>query len=81
MPDFHDDEAKKLNGRLKKNLSFSKPPLLNIVSRKFQRLVLGCLALNDVRCIDVAQPICLLGCLTLAQKQAENAFLVFLVCF
>jgi hypothetical protein len=32
---------------------------------------------GDVELIDVAQPIWLRGCLTLAQKQAKNAFLCF----
>ena len=35
MTDFHGDEATQ-NGRLKKTLSFSTPPILNIFSQKFK---------------------------------------------
>ena len=49
---------------------------------KCQELVLGSLASIDVKGIDVARPIWLRDyCPTLAQKQAKNAFFVFLGCF
>ena len=40
-----------------KKLSFSIPPILNIVFQKFQGLVLGSIGLIDAKGIDVAQPI------------------------
>ena len=40
-----------------KKLSFSKSPILEKISRKFYRLVLGLLGLIDAKIIDVAQPI------------------------
>jgi hypothetical protein len=60
------------NGRLKK-LGFSKSPILKKNLRKFHGLVLGLVEL-----IDVAQPISLRDSPAKAQKQAKNAFFVFL---
>ena len=64
-----------------KKAHFSKSPILKIFSRKFLRLVLGLVGLNDTKGIDVAQRIWLWGCPTKAQKQPKNAFFVFLGCF
>ena len=64
----------------KKNLSFSKLPILKVFLRKFHELVLGLVKLMNVKGIDVAQPIWLRDSPTLAQKQAKNAFFVFLRC-
>jgi hypothetical protein len=44
-------------------------------------MVLGLVGLIDAKGIDVAQLIWLRDCLTQAQKQAKNAFFVFLGCF
>ena len=38
-----------------KKAHFSKSPILKIFSRKFLRLVLGLVGLNDLKGIDVAQ--------------------------
>ena len=38
-----------------KKAHFSKSPILKIFSRKFLRLVLGLVGLNDAKGIDVAQ--------------------------
>ena len=40
-----------------KNLRFSKPPILEHFSQKFQGLVLGLIGLIDVKGIGLAQPI------------------------
>ena len=64
------------NSRQKKAY-FSKSPILEIFSRKFLRLVLGLVGLNDAKGIDVAQRIWPWGCPTKAQKQpksTKNAF-------
>ena len=47
----------------------------------FQENFIGLIELIDAKCIGVAQLIWLLGCLTYSQKQAKNAFFVFLGCF
>ena len=47
-----------------KKCHFPAPPILNIFSRKFLRLVLGCVGLIDAKGINVAQPIWSSGCLT-----------------
>ena len=60
---------------------FPAPPILNIFSWKFHGLVLGLVELIDAKGIGMAQLISLWGCLTYAQKQTKNAFLVFLGCF
>ena len=57
LTDFHWDEAKKQNGRLKKKLKFSTLPILNIFSQKFHELVLWLVGLIDAKDIGVAQPI------------------------
>ena len=85
---FHLENIKKIfffekenpNGRLKKG-HFPALPILNIFSWKFHGLVLGLVELIDVKGIGMAQLIWLWGCPTYAQKQAKNAFLVFLGCF
>ena len=64
-----------------KNAHFSKSPILKIFSRKFLRLVLGLVGLNDAKGIDVAQCIWPWGCPTKAQKQPKNAFSVLFGCF
>ena len=45
--------------------------ILEIVLRKFQRLVLGLVGLIDAKAINVAQPIWLWGCLTWAKTFIE----------
>ena len=63
------------------NGRFSKSPILKIFLRKFHRSVLGFVQLIDAKPINVAQPMWSWGCLTYGQKQAKNAFFVFLGCF
>jgi len=48
---------KKIKWQIFQNGHFSKSPILEIFSRKFHRLVLGLVGLNDAKGIDVAQPI------------------------
>ena len=64
-----------------KKAHFSKSPILKIFSRKFLKLVLGLVGLNDAKGIDVAQRIWPWGCPTKAQKQPKNAFSVLFGCF
>ena len=86
---FTEMKQKKIqNGRLRKfkmaaskKPHFPAPPILNIFSWKFHGLVLGLVELIDAKGIGMAQFIWLWGCLTYAQKQAKNAYLVFLGCF
>ena len=86
---FQRNEAKKnQNGRLKKfkmadskKPHFPAPPILNIFLWNFYGLVLGLVELIDAKGIGVAQLIWWWGCPTYAQKQAKNAFFVFLDCF
>ena len=56
-----------------KKQCFSKSPILNIFLWNFYGSVLGLVRLIDAKGIDVAQPIW-----PWAQKQAKNAFFVFL---
>ena len=59
LSDFHGDETKFRKKKIKmadsKKLRFSKPSILKIFLRKFLRLVLGLVGLNDAKGIDVAQ--------------------------
>ena len=64
-----------------KKAHFSKSPILKIFSRKFLRLVLGLVGLNDAKGIDIAQRIWPWGCPTKAQKQPKYAFYVLFRCF
>ena len=64
-----------------KNGHFSKSPILKNFSRKFLRLVLGLVGLNDAEGIDVAQRIGLWGCPTKAQKQPKSTKKAFFGCF
>ena len=50
-------------------------------SRKFHRLVLGLVRLNDAKGINVTQPIWRSGQKAQAQKSAKTAFFVFLDLF
>ena len=59
--DFHENEAKKFFFKKKdsklpifQNGRFSKSPILEIFSRKFDRLVLGLVELTDPKAINVA---------------------------
>jgi hypothetical protein len=61
-----------------KKLSFSKLPILNSFSRKFQGLVLGWDGSIDVEGVDFAQPILSSGCPTEDEFTAENTKNVFL---
>ena len=58
MTDFHGEnfEKKNKNGRLKKTEIFNSPNS-QYFFQKFHGLVLGLVRLNDVKSIDVAQPI------------------------
>ena len=64
-----------------KKAHFSKSPILKIFSRKFLRLVLGLVGLNDAKGIDVAQRIWPWGCPTKAQKQPKSTENAFFGCF
>ena len=64
-----------------KKAHFSKSPILKIFSRKFLRLVLGLVGLNDAKGIDVAQRIWPWGCPTKAQKQPISTEKAFIFCF
>ena len=64
-----------------KKQRFSKSPILKIFSRKFHRLVLGLVGLNDAKGIDLAQRIWPWGCLTKAQKQPKSTEKAFFGCF
>ena len=64
-----------------KKVHFSKSPILKIFSRKFLRLVLGLVGLNDAKGIDVAQRIWPWGCPTKAQKQPKSTEKAFFGCF
>ena len=74
-------EKKKFKMADSKKGHFPAPPILNIFSWKFHGLVLGLVELIDAKGIGMAQFIWLWGCPTYAQKQAKNAYLVFLGCF
>jgi hypothetical protein len=57
LTDFHENEAEKIKMANSKKLRFSKPPILEIFSPKFQGLVLVLVVLIEAKGIDVAQPI------------------------
>ena len=64
-----------------KKAHFSKSPILKIFLKKFLRLVLRLVGLNDAKGIDVAQCVWPWGCRTKAQKQPKNTFSVLFGCF
>ena len=64
-----------------KKSHFSKSPILKMFSRKFLRLVLGLVGLNDAKDIDVAQRIWPWGCPTKAQKRPKSTENAFFGCF
>ena len=88
MTNFHRNEAnkkfffrkKKIKMADPKKVHFSKSPILKIFSRKFLRLVLGLVGLNDAKGIDVAQRIWPWGCPTKAQKQPKRTGNAFFGC-
>ena len=74
-------KQKKFKTADSKKARFSKSPILKIFSRKFLRLVLGLVGLNDAKGIDVAQRIWPWGCPTKAQKQPKSTEKAFFGCF
>ena len=64
-----------------KKAHFSKSPILKIFLKKFLRLVLRLVGLNDAKGIDVAQRIWPWGCPTKAQKQPKSTENAFFGCF
>ena len=54
---FFFEQPDNQNPKSKQNVIFRASPILNIFSRKFLGLVLGCVGLIDAKGIGVAQPI------------------------
>ena len=74
-------KKKKIKMANSKKPHFPARPILNVFSWKFHGLVFGLVELSYTKGTGVAQLICLWGCPTWAQKQANCVFRLFLSLF